>query len=120
MGAENALPTFPGDIASPQPDIVHSFVAEGANATITLNTAGSPLIPGLLILDACSDTANIMQSDSGAAGDELSVAATGLTDGETYYVVVTTAPGAAADNCGAFTGTITGQLPVELQNFSVE
>ena len=120
-GAENTFPVFPGGISSPQPDIVYDFTAQGANATITLDATGSPLIGGLAILDACNDTANIYGNASAtAAGQSIQVSASGLTDGGHYYLVVTSAPGSADDNCGAFAGSITGTLPVSLQSFSVE
>jgi len=120
-GADNTFPVFPGGISSPQPDIVYDFTAQGADATITLDASGSPLIGGLAILDACNDTANIYGNASAtAAGQSISVSASGLTDGSHYYLVVTSAPGSADDNCGAFAGNITGTLPVNLQKFDVE
>lgn len=119
-GAANAIGVLPGGIASPQPDIIHSFVAQGANATITLNTAGGALEPGLVIMDGCDDTANLLAVADGAAGSEVNVSATGLTDGQTYFLVVTGRPGSPDDNCGPYTGTITGTLPVTVQTFDVE
>jgi hypothetical protein len=119
--ATNTFPLFPGSIGSPQNDIVYDFTAQGANATITVDATGSPLIAGALILDGCDDTANVYgNASAAAAGQSIAVSATGLTDGAHYYFVVTSAPGSPDANCGAYTGTITGTLPVSLQKFSVE
>lgn len=120
-GAANTFDPFPGGIASPQPDIVYDFIAQDANATITLDATGSPLIAGIAILDGCTDTANIYgNATANAAGQSINVQASGLTNGTRYYVVVTSAPGSPDANCGAFSGSITGTLPVTLKNFSVE
>lgn len=117
-------PTFielPGGIAIPQPDVLYKFTAQDANATITLNTTGSTLIPGIVVLDACSDTsASIVARKTGNAGDILSMPVSGLQNGRTYYMLVTSKPGSPDDNCGPFSGTIDGTLPVSVQSFSVE
>ena len=122
MTAPNAFPAFPGGIASPQNDIVYSFVADSANATITVNNNGSALLPGIVLMNPCDPVGgNIVDAGSNAGG-VATLNASGLTDGTTYYVVVTTDPGAGADaaNCGTFDYTVVGQLPVELQSFSVD
>lgn len=119
--ATNTFPLFPGSIGSPQNDIVYDFTAQDANATITINASGSPLIPGAVIIDACDDTGNIYgNASANAAGESISVTASGLANGSHYYLVVTSAPGSPDANCGTFTGTINGTLPVSLQNFNVE
>lgn len=120
-GAPNVFAEFPGGIASPQGDVLYKFTAQDANAQITLSTAGSALIPGILVLDACSETsANIVARKTGNAGDTLTMPVAGLTNGHTYYMVVTSKPGSPDDNCGPFGGAISGSLPVTVQSFSVE
>lgn len=121
-GPVDDFPNFPGGIPSPGPDVVHSFTAEGASATITLD-ATDTLAPVLLLLDSCdANGANLLGiAESNVAGGEVSLPVGGLTDGQQYWVIVTHHPDAPpANQCGSYAGTITGQLPVELQTFSVE
>lgn len=121
-GPQDDFPNFPGGIPSPGPDIVHRFVAQDAAATITLQ-ATDTLAPVLLLLDSCdANSANLLQiGESSTPGSSVSITTTGLTNGATYYVVVTHHPDAPpANQAGAYTGTIVGQLPVELQSFSVD
>lgn len=118
----NPFPSYPGGIPSPQNDDVYSFTAQGANATIAVSAGtGSALLPGWVVLAPCDAvTGNIVASGSNAGGT-ASGTVSGLTDGTVYYLVVTTDPGAgAADtNCGTYNVAVTGTLPVQLQNFSV-
>ena len=124
-GAANPFPEFPGGIASPQPDIVYTFTANAAAATtpgsFTVTTTAGGLIPGIIVLDACTDTANIVGSGVGqTAGSSATATLSGLIAGNPYFAVVTSKPGSPDANCGAFGGTINGNLPVSLQGFSVE
>lgn len=114
--ASNSLPGY-GVIPSPQSELVYHFVADSANATISLAETGA----------AFGATMFLMPSPCGSSTDPIAfgdfnapMTVSGLTDGATYYVIVTADPGGPAASCGAFTGTINGQLPVELQSFSVD
>lgn len=121
-GATNAFPSYPGGIPSPQNDVVYSFVAQDANATIAVQGSGTLTAPGWVVLAPCDAVnGNIVASGSNAGGT-ASGTVSGLTNGTTYYVAVTTDPGAGQpnDNCGTFTVDVTGILPVELQSFSVQ
>jgi hypothetical protein len=118
--ASNSLPGY-GGTPSPQNEIVYSFVAQGANATIALaqgaeGTWGGQSAGVFLMPSPCSSSTDPIQL--GFPGAPMQVS--GLTDGATYYVIVTADPGAPAATCGTFTATVTGTLPVSLQNFSVE
>lgn len=114
--ASNSLPTY-GGTGSPQKEIVYSFVAEGANATIEIAETGAPFGVGMFLMPSpCAASTDVMQL--GFPGHPMVV--NGLTDGQTYYVIVTADPGGPADACGTFTATVTGTLPVELQSFSVD
>lgn len=118
------FPTFPGGVPSPGPDVVHSFVADGANATITVEPAAD-FAAAILLLSSCNNaSANILgqgYTDDPTPGAPISMSVGGLTDGQTYYVVLTHHPFAdPANRCGTYTGDINGQLPVELQEFSVD
>lgn len=121
-GSNASFPQFPGGIASPQNDVVYSFVAQGANATITVDSNGSALVPGIVVMNPCDSNAGNITQAAGNNNGQAVVMVNGLTDGVTYYVVVTTDPGAGApaNNCGAYNITVNGILPVDLQKFSVE
>lgn len=114
--SSNTLPGY-GGIPSPQSEIIYSFVAQGANATISLAHTGAPFGATMFVMPSpCSSS-----TDPIALGDFTTpMAVTGLTDGATYYVIITGDPGGPADACGPFTATVTGILPVELQSFSVD
>lgn len=114
--ATNSLPGY-GNTPSPQNEIVYSFVAEGANATIALEETGGAFGAGVFLMPSPCNS-NTDATSLGFPGTPMPVQ--GLQDGQTYYVIVTADPGGPADACGAFTATVTGTLPVELQNFSVE
>jgi hypothetical protein len=114
--APNSLPSYGGTV-SPQNEIVYSFVAQGANGTIDITGA----IPGgavFLMPSPCSSSTDPI--DFGFTGVPLTLADAGLTNGQTYYVIVTTDPGGPNTACGAFNLAVTPTLPVELQNFSVD
>jgi len=116
--ATNSLPTY-GATGSPQTEIVYSFVAQGANATISVgNTTGfngsTPFF--VLMPSPCAPGTDYIKA--GAAGADMAV--NGLIDGQTYYVIMTADPTGPANACGTYTLTVTGILPVELKKFSID
>jgi hypothetical protein len=114
--ASNSLPGY-GGTPSPQNEIVYSFVAQGANATIAIAETGAAFGAGIFLMPSpCSVATDV--TALGFPGTPMAV--NGLTNGQTYYVIVTADPGGPANACGPFTATVTGPLPVELQNFSVD
>lgn len=114
--AENSLPGY-GGTPSPQREIVYSFVAQSANATIAIAETGAAFGAGIFLMPSpCSVATD--PTALGFPGSPMPV--NGLTNGQTYYVIVTADPGGPADACGPFTATVTGILPVELQSFSVD
>lgn len=112
--AANSLIGY-GAVPSPQREIIYSFVAQSANANITVlaNTFGGTIF---LMPSPCASSTDIIAA--GNAGSPMPV--TGLTNGQTYYVIMTADPGGPAASCGAFTFNVVGTLPVSLQGFSVE
>lgn len=114
--AANTLPGY-GGISSPQSEIVYSFVAQSANATISLAETGAPFGATVVLMPTpCSSSTDIIE-----AGDfSTPMNVSGLTDGATYYVIITSDPGGPASACGTFSATVAGTLPVELQSFSVD
>jgi hypothetical protein len=112
--AANTLPSYGGTV-SPQNEVIYSFVAQNANGTITISGA----IPGgavFLMPSPCSSSTDPI--DFGFVGTPLTLE--GLTNGQTYYVIVTSDPGGPNTACGAYSLAVTPTLPVELQNFSVD
>lgn len=112
--ATNTLPGY-GGVPSPQAEVVYSFVAQSANATITvaMNSFGGTVV---LMPSPCSSSTDI--TAAGNAGNPMVVS--GLTNGATYYVIMTADPGGPPAACGPYTLTVAGTLPVSLQGFSVE
>jgi hypothetical protein len=120
--AGNPFPQFPGGVPSPQNDIVYSFVGSPQiNLVVTIAANGSPLLPGFVVLTPCDPVAGNPVAFGSNVGGTATGVITGLTDGTTYYLVVTTDPGAGAanDNCGTYNFSYTG-TPVSLQSFSVD
>lgn len=114
--ATNSLPGY-GVIPSPQSEIVYHFVADSAMATIQLTHDGAPFGATMFLMPSPCHSS----TDPIAFGDfDHPMDVNGLTDGATYYVIVTADPGGPADACGAFSVQVNGQLPVELQSFDVE
>jgi hypothetical protein len=116
-GAGNPLPTY-GGTGSPQNEMIYSFVAQGADATISIEGTGgfAGTVPAAFLFPACSAATDPIAF--GVPGTPMGVS--GLTDGQTYYVAVTADPGGANDGCGAFDVDVDGTLPVTLTGFSVE
>lgn len=114
--ATNSLPGY-GGVPSPQNEIVYSFVAQSANASIALAQTGTAFGATMFLMPSpCSSS-----TDPTAFGDFTTpMAVNGLTNGQTYYVIITADPGGPASGCGPFTATVTGPLPVALQEFSVD
>lgn len=117
----NSLPSY-GGVTSPHRDAVYSFVAQNANATITIaNTGGAwgdanPTV--VLMPSPCSSSTDILNAgDSTTPMGPLS----GLVNGQTYYIIVTADPGNPDPNrCGTYSLNVQNILPVELQSFSVD
>lgn len=119
--ATNDLPAY-GNTASPQNEIVYSFTAQNAAATISVTQGGEGTWGGaqaavFLLPAPCATTTD--PTAFGFAGTPMTIDGTNSPDGSVRYVVFTADPGAAAAACGTFTGTVTGTLPVKLQSFSV-
>lgn len=115
--AGNPLPTY-GGTGSPQNEVVYSFTAQDAAATISIAGTGgyAGTTPALFLLPACTAASDPIAF--GAPGADMAVQ--GLTNGSAYFVTVTADPGGPNAGCGQYTVAVTGILPVALQNFSVE
>lgn len=115
--AANSLATY-GGTGSPQTEIVYSFVAQNANATLSLAAIGgfAGTTASMLMLPVCA--ANADPIAFGVPGTPMTVS--GLTNGQSYFVVVTADPGGPALGCGQYSLSVNGIVPVALQAFSVE
>ena len=116
--ANNEIPGFGGLGGGQHNDVVYSFVAQDANATIS---ATSDFESAVYLLDTC-DAANgnvlPMQAITNPPGGSFNVGT--LTNGQTYYIVVTGSPVQNNPVCGTISVTVQNTLPVELQSFSVD
>ena len=119
--ATNSLPSYGGTV-SPQAEIVYSFtynnnsngtvtVTQGAEGTWAGGTAAVFLMPS-----PCSSSTD--PTNFGFPGTPMVVS--GLTNGSVYYMIFTSDPGGSSTACGTIGATVTGTLPVTLQDFSVE
>lgn len=112
--APNSLPGY-GGTASPQREVIYSFVAQDANGSIAIS---GPIPDGAVFLMPSPCSSSTDPINFGFAGTPMAVS--GLVNGQTYYVIVTTDPGGPPDACGAYTLNVTPQLPVELQSFTID
>ena len=110
-------------------DFIYSVSLGATNsATLTVtspgaagaNTGFNPYV-ALMSGAACNslDSCNTANSENqGSSGAGVAVGPTGNAPAGQYFFVITDA--ASATNCGPFNLVVTGTLPVELKNFSVE
>jgi len=114
--AGNPLPTY-GGTGSPQNEVVYSFVAFDANATVAIAATGgyAGTTAALFLLPACTPATDPIQF--GAPGADMPI--NGLTNGSTYFVIVTADPGGPNAGCGQYTLSAIG-TPVSLQGFSID
>lgn len=108
-----------GGVILPHKSVVYSFVAGGPPGGITTMT-GTNL--GIVIAENC--TSGPIAIGSPDAPMDVGAVTAQLTVGNTYLFIVTGDPGEPvpappAEVCGAYSIN-TSQLPVELQNFSVD
>jgi len=114
--AGNPLPTY-GGTGSPQNDVVYSFVAtDPFNASVTIDATGgyAGTTAAIFLLPTCTPATDPIAFGAPGAGMLVS----GLTGGQTYYVIVTADPGGPNAGCGQY--TLFATVPVTLQSFSVE
>jgi hypothetical protein len=116
--ATNSLASY-GGTPSPQNEIIYSFVAQNANSMLYIAPTGGfagTTVGVFLMPSPCSSSTDPIAV--GAPGFPMSVAS--LTNGNTYYVIVTADPAGTALGCGQYSLTVQGPLPVELSRFSVD
>lgn len=103
-------------------DIYTLAVGAGNNFTVTVTSSAFPPTVSLTSTTTCSSNApcKFDNAPPGTATSPYSVSgsATGLAPGNYFLFISDT--GADPTGCGAYNLAISGQLPVELKNFSVD
>jgi hypothetical protein len=117
-------PTF-GDICSGGTESFNGAgediysVAIGASENFTISVTSGAFFPNIFLIGtSCNDTVNCSVNATNGTGTISSGAVTTAPVGTNFLVVADT--GVDTPGCGAYTLTVTGTLPVELQKFSVE
>lgn len=110
-----------GGLPSPHNDVIYYFDAQDAGATITVSAADFNYA-AFLTSDCAGNTSAPTQGSNGpAVGGAFPVnEADGVADGSRWYITVSSNPTTPAATCGTYTLDVLGQLPVQLQSFSVE
>lgn len=100
----------------------YKFTAgDTVDGTLTLNGASWPW--AIYVASNCQASSNLVTAVAhNDANPVLTLGGNGdtYTAGQTYYVIVASAPDGSADAAGPFTMHITPNLPVQLQNFSID
>jgi len=96
----------------------------GASQDFTFSVTSSAFIPDIaLVTTACADNSQCVNSTDYIGGNAFpSTATSGQVTGNaagTYWLFITDSGGTGAQ-CGAYNLTLTGTLPVKLQDFSVQ
>lgn len=115
--SENSLPGY-GGTGSPQKEVVYKFTAQNADADLVIDLTSTEMGAVFLMPSPCSHTTDPI--DFGFSGTPMVINPGDLTDGQEYFIIVTTDPGGAADACGPYELTVDGTLPVNLQNVTVD
>lgn len=130
-GATNDLTNYGGTCATalpfpyPGPDVIYAFATTaGNNVTISASLTGSTGDLALFVIDTtCATAANCNHQSQDAigvgAGPE-NIAAASYSVGNHYIYVDSYYGAPAAGNCGTYTLNVTGNLPVELDQFSID
>jgi len=102
-------------------DSIYS-VGLGATNSATFSVNGTGFAPYVALMSgpACNSLNGCGAFENqGAAGTGVAVGPTANAAAGTYFLLITDGTGSAAA-CGTFAITVSGVLPVSLQNFSVE
>lgn len=111
-----------GSLGTTGPEAAYQFTTGAAGPFATqfslTNTTGD--VTMFLLSSACAgSSACASESGDTVAGQGTETMNVSLAASTTYWVVVTSFAG-APNNCGAFSLSANGTLPVQLQKFSVE
>jgi len=107
-----------GGLPSPGNDKIYKFTAQGASGDVQISNATYDF--GVFLVPSCNGgtTGSPIQAATGPATTG-SFPVDGLTDGQTYYIIVSGNPSVNAPLSGSLTIS-TPTLPVTLQNFSID
>jgi hypothetical protein len=104
---------------SPGNDDVYSFTGDGSSVSLTVTPAAGYAVSVQALTGTCGSTGNCVSgasSNTGVDGEAQPISFT-AANGTVYYVVITSSS-TGTDNCGTY--NISGNLPVTLENFSVD
>lgn len=121
--ATNDISTFCGLFPSPDNDVVTRFTVDATHTatTITISTSTPTWNFRAFLLQASCGAAAICadSADSALEGGAETLNINGLGNGH-YYLTIDTSGDPSTANCGAFTATANGTLPVQLKSFSID
>ncbi len=130
-GATNDLTNYGGVCGTDLPfsyggeDVIYAFTTTaGNNVAISASLTGSTGDLALFVIDTtCATAANCNHHSQDAvgvgAGPEL-IAAASYSDGDHYIYVDSYYGAGTAGSCGTYTLSVTGNLPIELDQFSID
>lgn len=107
------------------PQVVYSFVAgTGANLTFSLTPTGATWDPAIYLVSTCNSAAScVAGADDTYAGETETFSVSSLTAGTTYYLHVDSyypADDSYGYGHGTYSLSVTGTLPVQLQEFQID
>jgi len=105
-------------VPSPGPDLAFKFTANNPSGPIAVTIVGGWNAGGV-ITSSCAAIAG-PPLDAGTGTAAFNVPTTGLTNGTLYYFIMTGNPSDNSGPSGAFSFQTPTQLPVTLQNFSID
>ena len=119
-GSTNSIGSMCGGFNdSPGNDDVFSFTGDGSTVSLTVTPAVTYAVSVQALTGTCGSTGNCVSgasSNTGTDGEAQQISFT-ATNGTVYYIVITSSS-TGTDNCGTY--NISGNLPVKLENFSVD
>jgi hypothetical protein len=128
-GATNDITTYGGVCGTnlpfpyPGPDVIYAFTTTAGNSVaISASLTGSTGDLAVFVLDSCGVGSSCVQNSQDAigagAGPEL-IAAASYGVG-THYLYIESYYGTGSISCGTYTLSVTGNLPIDLESFSID
>jgi hypothetical protein len=108
--------TFSG-VPSPGPDLAFKFTAHNPSGAIAVTVTGGWNAGGVITATCAGTAGPPIQAATGTASFNVPLA--GLTEGQTYFFIMTGNPADNSGPSGAFNFT-DGTSPVSLKDFSID
>jgi len=128
-GATNDLTNYGGVCGTnlpfpyPGPDVIYAFTTTAGNSVaISASLTGSTGDLALFVLNSCGVAASCVQNSQDAIGpgagpETIAAASYGVG---THYIYVDSYYGTGSASCGTYTLSVTGNLPIDLESFSID